>query len=529
MFSKTFTRYASSNINHHGSLNVVSDFSIIKSSSKALLAQQRSSSPNKRQSFDTLINQLHRNYNLKLPDSLVEEVQRAFENLLKTSNSSDYQYYIQQLDQFDTISDSNIGWIYIQSIISQKKWPEILAKIKGSFISSQRVVPAVILTSFTKALLDENKLQLFFSFFEWTHYINYPTNIPSTIISEWVQKCIESKDPLIIDDILAKFFEKYILYTGPEEQIKKPVYEMNNDQIESLIQSFEITKNITQYSKSVAFYMDKLKSSRGNMHKYNDWRFKSRMFKFNAYTEKLGAYAVLENGMFDRFKLAYNKKIRIDKHMQSFIESLTLYMLESGISLAKCILLVELMHGIHIQRYKETFSKSLNPDIQMARIYRSVIKKTLDPDPLIIQNYNKIAEMNMDKKYTHMKDGIPQRRTVNQRFKNTSQDQLEFQSLPLHIMLRVLRNVVEKSPSSEYAKDNITISVIFFQAMIMKRNVRPCEGCFTELLHLALSHPETATQTPAIVTIHNRYHHQNNPSFTTLLAKLGLRADGTHV
>lgn len=384
-------------------------------------------------------------------------------------------------------------------------------------------MPQETLVLLTDELLAHNEIDLFLSLYEWTISSLYPVRIPPLQLQKFTEKCIhiQSKHS---QNLLAKFFEKFILYTGPTENIKEEAFYMEDQLVESMIDLFRRTGNIKEYSKSVAYYMNRLKTQRGNVRKMNKWRFQSRMAKFDMYVEKLGPYAVLKNGMFSNFKLAYNKKVRLDDHLLGFTESLTEYLAQSEVSITQCILMIEMMHGLHIRQYKEAYSKALSPDIQMARVYRCVIKNTADPDPLIIQNYNNIIEMSNDKKHTHMKDGIPQRKTANQQMKESINFDEPFQALPLQIILRVLYNLT-KSRSAD-TKHFVTVGVMLFQAMVIERKLRPSQGCFEELLCLAMAHPPTAEQAPSIMTIYYKNHSIVGPHMSATLDSLGLDHNG---
>lgn len=446
------------------------------------------------------------------------EIISALQNSLISSANRDQAYFLKQL------SCSPNPWLRLHYQIHRKEWLDAIENIKQSWETKpSQVFPQETLSLLVDQLLSHDELDHFLSFYEWIASSYYPGEVSAEQFRTFVEKCI-AFGTKHSQNLLAKFFEKFILYTGPDENIKQEAFHMDDQLTESMIDLFRQTGNIKEYSKSVAYYMTRMKTQKGNIRRLNDWRFKSRVEKFDMYVEKLGPYAVLENGMFSKFKFAYNKRIKLDDHMLFFANSLSKYLSELDVSVSQCILIIELMHGLHIRKYKEAYSKALNPDIQMARVYRSVIKKSADPDPLIIQNYNQIIEMANEKKYTHMKDGIPERRTANQRLSEAVNFQLPFQSIPLQIMLRVLYNLT-KLPTTE-AKQLVTTGIMLFQAMVIERKVRPSQGCFEELLRLAMTHPLTAAQTPSIMEIYYQNHSTVNPHLAATLDSLGLKQDG---
>ena len=493
--------------------------STIKSATSTLLAEQKQNSGSLRPSFDLLLKSLHNQENVSssLPQNLIQDINSAFRNSLTSSADGDQQYFLKQL------SSSPNPWVRLYFLIYEKQWSASIRDIKQSWDNAAQVVPQETLTLLTDELLVHNELDRFLSFYEWTINSLYPARISSLQLQKFTEKCIHIQTNHS-QNLLAKFFEKFILYTGPTENIKEEALDMDNQLLESMIDLFRHTGNIKEYSKSVAYYMNRMKAQKGNIRKMNDWRFRSRIVKFDMYVNKLGPYAVLANGMFSNFKLAYNKKIKLEDHMLLFTDSLAEYLAHSEVSISRCILMIELMHGLHVRQYKEAYSKALNPDIQMARVYRSVIKNSADPDPLIIQNYNHIIEMASEKKYTHMKDGVPQRRTANQQMKESINLNEPFQALPLQIILRVLYNLT-KLPSAD-TKHLVTVGVMLFQAMFMERKLRPSKGCFEELLCLAMAHPPTAKQAPSIMTIYYKNHSTVSPHMAATLDSLGLDHNG---
>lgn len=489
-----------------------------------------------RQSFKSLVQLLESNNEISnnLPNDVVKNINLLFNKILNNPQNIDSNYYIKQLKL------SSNPWIKLYYLIHQKDYFESIILIKKYWNQSHDkpiIIPYQTIGILFDNLLENNNLSLFFDLYEWLITIHYPIleigenrdQYFEKYLIKFIKKCIQSSESNS-NDLLAKFFEKYILYTGPTDFIKNEVLNISDDLLESIINSFQTNGNIKEYSKSVAYYIKRLKKEKKTL-LLNQWRFKSRITKFDMYINKLGPYKVLENGMFYTFKLTYNSKIKIDQHLLNFTNSLTNYLIElenPKLSLFQFIVMIEFMHGLHIQKFKESYDKSLNPDIQMARIYRSVIKKTANPDPIIVKNYTDIIEMVNDKKFTHMKDGLPRYRTLNQRFNNENNNNLniKFESLPLELMLRVIFNLTQSVKYKNDSKNLLNIAAILFQTMLIERKVHPTQACFIELIRIVLTCSKSSDQIPTIMQIHHKMYPIMSANLKMLLHEYGLTEDG---
>jgi hypothetical protein len=464
---------------------------------------------NSRISFDKLINEIENNSNNN-HENLDFNIHNTLLNTLSKANEQDYRYYLQKL------SESSTTWLNLYSLINQLKWYEAFKFIKYY----KSTIPLNIIIYFEQSLLKNKEYSIFLNILQI-----YYEFIPKNDILKFINQCIEENQI----DLLGKFIEKYLIYIGPTENIKNEIIKLNNEQIELLISFFEKNKNIKLYSKLINYYMNLLKSNeRKDILKYNNLRFNSRLIKFNFYIEKLGPYKVLENGMFNNFKFNYNKKIKFDKHLKFFIDSLTNYFTPNIPNLEQLLLLIDFMHGYKIKPFKEQFSKSLNPDIQMARIYRSVIRKTSNPDPEILRNYSKIINMKNDKINTHLKDGLPKRETLNQRL-NKDTINIKYEKLPLQIILRIIYNLIQQEQNNnniENKRHLIAISIEIFKQMVEKHHIRPAESCFLDLVQILYTDPDAIDNIPSLVAIHHQYFGHKSKPMALVLSNLGLDMDG---
>lgn len=506
--------------------------SAIRLATDAFKNSQQQHTQDTKKSFQNFVHLLKDQQDIpaSLPSDLIKEINTALQSSLQSTSDIDRDYYLQQ------ISSSSNPWIRLYALIYENELAIAIDNIKIMWddqpLQPPQVIPIETLEVLLDKLLGTYNLAQFLSFYEWLRAENYPLEVPTKFLKTFVELCCKHTSEYT-NDLLAKFFEKYILYTGPESTIKEEAFHIDDELLEEMIGSFQKMGNVKEYSKSVAYYMNRLKNESHQIKKFNSWRLKSRIAKFDMYLDKLGPYKVLENGMFFTFKIGYNKNIKIDEHLLPFVDALTKYLSksETEITLGECLLLIEFMHGFHTQPYKEKFSKSLNPDIQMARIYRSVIRKTANPDPQIVQNYSAIIEMANDGKYKHMKDGLPKHRTLNQRFDKSEEEDADakpFQSLPLEIMLRVLYNLTENKGPVEIS-NIIKVSTMLFQAMIMERKVRPSHGCFETLIKLLVKDPGTADQVSKIMAINHQLYRTSSPSLLQTLDALGLDKYGLPV
>lgn len=503
-----------------------------------------SNKPLSRNDFDNLHKQLQNNKEFSQTASFptLNIINNSILQTLKYSSISDREYFMNELNS------STLPWIRLYPMIHLRKYSDSVAMIKNLWNISGKSdsdfnfidIPSSTLGCLFDKMIDESLLVKYFDFFEWLENYYCPTrkalyekNFYSHYIRRFIQKCIDLPSTSN-NHILAKFFEKYILYTGPDQKIKNEVIYIESPLLESMIATFQKNGNIAEYSKAVAYYIKRLTKEK-KFTDMNEWRFKSRIAKFDMYINKLGPYVVMENGMFYNFRLPFNKCVRLENHMLNFTNSLTKYLSNTDISeitLEQFLLMIEFMHGLHIQPYKEQYSKYLNPDIQMARIYRSIIKKTAEPDPIILHNYNEIIRMEKNKDFKHMKEGIPRHKTLNQRIlgdkgNHEISQSKSFQSLPLEIILRVIYNISQMEKYEKDIKKLAMTGVMLFQLMVIERNVCPKQDCFAELIKIVQLHPSTREQTPFIMSIHGRYHGEVSPVMKSTLESYGLSLDGT--
>ena len=271
------------------------------------------------------------------------------------------------------------------------------------------------------------------------------TSISSNEISKYIKSCIDQRN----DAMLGKLFEKYILYTGPDELIKKPIIELNNGQLFNMIKFFKLMNNVKMYSKCVAYYTTRISKDKNKLMEIHENSFRD---KIDIYINKLGPYEIIKNGMFTKFQI-YKLQLNND---DTLINALSIYFNENKIilNLKICKELYLMMHGINTKPYKEEYSKTLNPDIQMARIYRSTIKKTEIPDPLIIEKYNEI--INNSGKKTHLRQKLDH----NQQ-KHSSH--VPFHCYPFTLILKLLLKV-EFTPE---------VPVKLLQFIVMECGIKP--------------------------------------------------------
>lgn len=374
--------------------------------------------------------------------------------------------------------------------LSGKNWVEALKNIKKIDVTFGNIVRnnnnnddnnIHIINTFTNELNNNNQDNLLYDYYNWC--ISQKNYINKDNLLIWFNKLLNSKNPND-HELLAKFFEKFILYTGESQIIKKPVINMDNQLCESLIKVFENDQNIKMYAKCVAYYVSKLRQHKNssNIRKIEELRFESKITKLNMYIDKLGVERILLNGMFYKFRIVYNKKIKLS-HLNHFIEKLVEHLKDKNcLTIEKLVLYIELMHGLHIQQFKETYSKNLNPDIQMARIYRSCIMKSENPDTMIIDEYTKLIANSAK---SHMKECIPGKLTLKQRFAtNDKQDQIKFHHLSLSIILNVLNRIQEQNKTDKLNLLIPEMGIMIFTLMMDKRGVRPSPACFDNIIEL---------------------------------------------
>ncbi|CAI8495210.1 unnamed protein product [Pichia kudriavzevii] len=446
----------------------------------------------RRKSFDDLMRQLDENEELWKDNALVES--EIHHNMVELINGPDQDYYMKELQKCN-------GWLSIYSLIHDRLYYNA---VQGVFRHPQ-YIPNETFEYLCLQLLKNDQLKLFMDAID-KNSPNHFYKVSQNIYEKFIRLCIERRQ----DDLLAKFIEKYIIYTGDTEVIKYQACHIDWQLGESILNFFYSCGNIKAYSKTAALMILLAKQLPKSEKLARELRFKSRVQKLQMYTDKLGPYTVLENGMFHKFGLIANKNAKFDKHLKPFANSLFSYYKDQQLTLETCILLIEYMHGLHTQEFKESFSKKLNPDIQMARIYRSVIRKTADPDPLILKNYTDIINMANDKNNKHMKDGLPVRRTQNQRFSEEEalnpDDIKPFKPKALQIILYVLHERAKnvKIPQSDELRDIIVTAVLLFQAMIKVRSLKPSVDCVQLMMDLVRMHPATAPHVTLLQPLYDK-------------------------
>lgn len=443
-------------------------------------------------SFKTLLQEMEAQKAAYVPEPVVSKINDALHTLLESASAADRRYYLTQLKNCS-------NWMHLYSLIYDERWIDSLQFVRSHGADIPNGVLVLLLES-VLAKPDRFRLKLFLAVYDT---IEPKEAVGTPVLDRFLRLCIESHST----NVLAKFFEKYILYTGANEAVKSEVLLISNERLEQMIGEFRAQQNVKAYSKTVAYYMERMKRQRGQLGKYNELRFQSRLDKFNMYLDKLGPYKVLENGMFDQFKFTHNTRIKLDSHLLHFTDELTKeYTANRTLTTEEALLLVELMHGLHVQPHAERFSRKLNPDIQMARVYRNVIRKTTDPDPITLQNYNRIIAMASERKYTHLKDGLPTRRTLNQRLDPTATAQTRFYSLPLEIVLRVLYNLAQQDSDFPTTQRYITTAVLLFQTMIEKHGLSPSRRCFHEFVNCVQLLPQSRQHLGPICRLYRVYH-----------------------
>jgi hypothetical protein len=398
-------------------------------------------------------------------------------------------------------------WLRVYPLVQQQNWHE-LSELLDECI---QMVPSQTLSYVAAELVKVEDRQTFLKLLD---ICNSFYKIPTQYIQEYINLCIKESD----DQCLGKLFEKFILYTGPDERILEPVIDLDSATIERMISLFYKTHNVKEYTKLVAFYMKRIANT--NKKLCHKWRMRSKFEKLNMYTDKLGPYKVLENGMFAKFRFSYSASINMDKDLGYFINSFVdwAHSEKRMLTLEELKIYLDFMHDLRTRKYKEGYSHSLNPDVQMARIYRSIIRRTENPDPMYIQKYNAIIEQANDGHFKHLKDGIPKHATTYQRMTAPRPGNVYFHPLYLNILLRILGKLT--TSDTNYS----VIAVLLFQHAVVECRMTPNTTTFVELLAIMHQHADTIPKEhlDSILSLHAEYVKGPNAE-KTLLKQLHLR------
>lgn len=441
-----------------------------------------------KKSFDKLIKEIKTLNSTSVPGVIMKDISDAFDTALESVNADDRLYFLNKLARCSS-------WTKYYSMIHRNKFHEAFS------IYNPNPMMDYITIRHSRNLLERKDTAEFLKFYKEAYKLKC---IHRETLVQFIKTCMGTKDNVS----LAKFFEIYILYTGSEESIKEEALHIDNALMESMIDFFGEMKQVKSYSKCVSYYITRLKRIPRSTSKVDELRLKSKLMKFNMYVDRLGPVAVLKNDMFHNFRLLESKKIRFQQ-LEHFIDQLSDDLKDKNITLGEIMTLIDYMHGLKTQRCRTAFTKALNPDIQMERIYKFIIDKSVGkPNPKLVEHYNLLQEMSKNREKTHMRDHIPKKLTKNQILSHTSTT-CTYKAMSLQIILRVLNNLQKEALNADNEDKLVYIAGIaadIFRSMVQEHSIQPHQSCFEDLYEIFNSTDALRLQIPSIKSIEFHFY-----------------------
>lgn len=442
-----------------------------------------------RKSFMSLLDEIKAIDSKDLPKEIVDEIGEAFDIALDPTNKTDLPFFYSKFA-------SCPGWVKFYSLLHREKLHNAF-----ELYQSNPVMNAVI-DRYEDLLLSRKDTAGFLRLYKKAYKVK---PVKRETLINFIKICIETKD----DISLGKFFENYILYTGPEELVKTEALQIDERLMETIIDFFADIRQVKPYSKCVGYYIKKLKENPSNIHKIEKISTKSKLIKFGIYVEKLGPLCVIENGMFHKFRILEISKIG-SKQLKQFTELLSIELQSQEITVDRMFLMIDQMNGLGVRPSKYAFTTALNPDIQMGRILKFIIDKTEDkPDTDIVNRYYSIMEKYNNKAYTHMKDHLPKKFTRNQ-VASRIPSNFKYKTWSFEIIIQVLSklsNVATVEKDGNTRLSNVAdISARIFTIMIKEHNMKPSKSCFQDLYQIFSSSNELKAQIPMIKAIEGHFY-----------------------
>lgn len=279
-----------------------------------------------------------------------------------------------------------------------------------------------------------------------------------------------------LGNLLGKWFEKNIYFTGDCQALSQPLCELSGDQLHQIRSILLETQNLNAYAKVVSYHMSILKSQKDHR-QIESLRHLSRLEKFKLYTGKLGALEVIQNGMFSRFKFAYGHKYPLADFQ--FLSIGIANHLED-ISLQKCIHLAEQMHGFHTKHYHAIYSQSLAPNVQYSRILHSSLSRNPDNQTLLDEYNSLMKSINTQQ----LRESKPVKKSSGQRNRKIPEYITpKFGTLPINIILQsICLQVSNGTYCSQTPPHELAFRFLYF--MRRSRDMHPNQETLSLLIHL---------------------------------------------
>lgn len=321
----------------------------------------------------------------------------------------------------------------------------------------------------------------------------------------WLNKCFSiashshsSEDLTYVSNLLGKWFEKFIFFTGDSQVIKEPVCKLDSTQLHKIEYILLKTGNLSTHAKVINYHLNLLKVNR-DLANYNKLRQQSRLNKFKYYSEQFGGLQVIGNGMFNKFSFPLNTKYNTDD-FNFLCEILAQQLANKKWTIQSCIYLIEQMHGFHIKKSSSTYHKGLSPNIQMSRIINCSLRRNPENDELLHEYKQLMQSINASQK----RENKPNKLSSGQRNRKITEKGIKFGKLPLNILLRTMWIQYQK----ETFKSDIPIHEIAFRLIsILKRSRDTRPNQETLLALILLFHSDTSLQKSLPLLLENFQRH----------------------
>lgn len=332
----------------------------------------------------------------------------------------------------------------------------------------------------------------------------------------WLDKCLSvaETNSSPASDLIGKWFEKFIFFTGDSQLIKEPVCKLETPQLQKIEDILLKTGNLSTHSKVVKYHLDLLKSNR-DLAEFNHLRHKSRLDKFKYHFSQLGALKVIENGMFNQFSFPLNTKYTLED-FEFLCRGIAEETKNRKWTLERCIYLMEQMHGFHTKKSPNTYHKGLAPDIQIARIMNCSLRRNPNDEDLQEEYNELIAGINIAQK----RENKPKKQSSGQRNRKISSHiSPRFGKLPLNI---IIRSMWVQQEMGNFKSDMPMHEIAFRLISVMKRSrdTRPNQQTLALLILMFDSESQLRGNLPQLIDNFKR-HCPMNASVTSLLGELG--------
>ncbi|QPG75418.1 hypothetical protein FOA43_002772 [Brettanomyces nanus] len=202
--------------------------------------------------------------------------------------------------------------------------------------------------------------------------------------------------------------------------------------------------------------------------------------RYLSYTKLLGARETVKNGMFHTFGFVNGKHhLWRVTDLPQLVNGLAIE--NPKIDYVTGLKLIEQMHGFHIKEYTQRYSPLLHPDVQMKRIYQTILKKN-PSDEEVTRKLDQVSQSLRGN--SAAKFGKPEKMTSAYRNRGSVTDKAVFQVLPLNIVLKVI----------SLTTNDLAVSLKLVRTMIKRHQCRINNETLLYLTRVFQKNPEAVEQ-----------------------------------